>query len=208
MAARRHRIVRACVGIHPWNADRYSAEARRGLMALAGDGEAVAVSEIGLDYVGRRDSEGRYVDEHIEEEIQRAAFRGQLAMAGELGLPVLVHDRAPGHEVLNILEEEGPVEGGAAIHGFSKDAAYAERYVDMGVYLSIGARAISAPGSEALLEAVRDVPLEWLLTETDSARPAGVVAVAERIAELKGLSRAEVGRATTRNLRRLIGLPA
>ena len=207
-AARRHRIVKACVGVHPWNADQYGGEARRRFMELAAEAAVVAVSEIGLDYVGRRDGEGRYVNEYIDKEIQRTAFREQLRMARELGLPVLVHDRTPDQEVLDIFGEEGAAEGGAAIHGFSKNAAYAERCVDMGIYLSIGARAILAPGNEALLEVVRETPLEWLLTETDSGSPEEVVTVAEKIAELKGLSRDDIGRATTRNLSKLIRLSA
>ena len=101
--------------------------------------------------------------------------------------------------------ETGILEFGAAIHGFSKDPEYARRCVDMGVYLSIGKRTIEQ-GEYQFLEAVRQTPLEWLLTETDTGEPAGVVVVAERIAELKGVSLEEVGRVTTRNLRRLVGL--
>ena len=204
--ARKHRIVKACVGIHPWNADQYSEDAQRRLRELTEDAEVVAISEIGLDYVGRRNSEGRYVEQYIDKGIQRTAFREQLKMGKELGLPVIVHDRTPDQEVLNILGEEGAAETGGAIHGFSKNAAYAERCLDMGIYLSIGARAISAPGNEALMEVVKETPLEWLLTETDSGSPEGVLTVAEKIAELKGLSRDEVGRATTRNLRKLTRL--
>jgi TatD DNase family protein len=204
--ARKYSIVKACVGIHPWNADQYSEDAIRRLRELAADAEVVAVSEIGLDYMGRRNSEGRYVEQYIDKGIQRTAFREQLRMGRELGLPVIVHDRTPDQEVLDIIGEEGSAEPGAAIHGFSKDAAYAERCLDMGIYLSLGSRTISAPGNEALMEVVRETPLEWLLTETDSGSPEGVLIIAEKIAELKGLTRDEVGRATTRNLRKLTGL--
>lgn len=206
LTARKYRIVKACVGIHPWNADQYSEEALHRSKELAADEEVIAISEIGLDYVGRRNSEGRYVNEYVDKRIQRTAFREQLRMARELGLPVLVHDRTPDQEVLDILEDDGNAEVGAAIHGFSKDPVYAERCVDMGVYLSIGSRAISAPENEALRAAVRETPLEWLLTETDSGSPEGVLTVAEKIAELKGLTRDVVGQAATRNLKKLTGL--
>jgi len=206
LTARKYRIVKACVGIHPWNADQYSEEALRKIKELAADEEVIAISEIGLDYVGRRNSEGRYVNEYVEKRVQRIAFREQLRMARELGLPVLVHDRTPDQEVLDILEDEGNAEVGAAIHGFSKDPAYAKRCVDMGVHLSIGSRAISATENEALRAAVSETPLEWLLTETDSGSPEGVLTVAEKIADLKGLTRDVVGQAATRNLKKLTGL--
>lgn len=204
--ARKYSIARACVGIHPWNADQYDEESRSRLKALAAHDGVVAISEIGLDYVGRRNREGKYVNEFIDKRIQRAAFEGQLSLARETGLPVLVHDRAPDHEVLDVLEGHGMTGGSAAIHGFSKDQAYAERCVEIGVYLSMGSRAIMSPENEALREAVREMPLEWLLTETDSGNPEGVVAVAEKIAELKGLTKERVGRAATRNLRKLVRL--
>jgi TatD DNase family protein len=118
---------------------------------------------------------------------------------------VLVHDRTPTEEVLDILEEAGILEIGAAIHGFSKGPVYARRCVEMGVYLSIGKRTLEQ-GKAHFLEAVRRTPLSWLLTETDTGDPAGIIGVAERIAELKGVSREEVGRVTTENLMRLVRL--
>ncbi len=75
----------------------------------------------------------------------------------------------------------------------------------MGVYLSIGKRTIEQ-GEKHFLEAIRQTPLKWLLTETDSGDPAGVIGVAEGIAEIKGVSKAEVGRVTTENLKRLVRL--
>ena len=132
-------------------------------------------------------------------------MREQMALAIERRLPVLVHDRTPAEEVLDILEETGILEIGAAIHGFSKGPDYAKRCVEMGVYLSIGKRTIEQ-GETQFLEAVRRTPLEWLLTETDTGDPAGVISVAERIGEIKGVSREEVGRVTTENLKRLVRL--
>lgn len=202
--ARAHLIIKACVGLHPWNAGRYSDEVLESLMELVRHPEVVAVSEIGLDYVGRRDSEGKFVNEFADKEIQRNAFREQLRIAKKSGLPVIVHDRTPEQEVLDILEEEKSLATGVAIHGFSKDSTYAKRCVDMGVYLSIGLRAISSQDNEAFKETVKQIPLSSLLTETDSQNPEGVLTVAKKIAELKGPSTEQVGLTTTQNLRRLI----
>jgi TatD DNase family protein len=203
--ANQHGSVKGCVGIHPWRADTFSPAAIEELRELSQDREVVAISEIGLDYVGRRTTEWEFTEEYVDADIQRRSMREQIALAVERGLPVLVHDRTPTEEVLDILEEAGILEIGAAIHGFSKGSDYARRCVEMGVYLSIGKRTIEQ-GEEQLVEAIRLTPLEWLLTETDSGDPSGVISVAEKIAELKGVSKDEVGRVTTENLKRLVRL--
>jgi len=203
--ARQFEMVKGCVGIHPWRADTYSPETIAEIKTLASKPEVVAVSEIGLDFVGRRTAEWEHSEEYVDPEIQEVSMRVQIGIAKEKELPVLVHDRAPGFEVLDILEDEGIAGVGAAIHGFGKGPEHAKRCVEMGVYISIGKRTIEQ-GEEALLEAIRQTPVEWLLTETDSGDPAGVVVVAEKIAELKGLTTEEVGRITTENLRRLCKL--
>jgi TatD DNase family protein len=200
-----YNIIKACVGIHPWYADEYNEENHRKLRVLADNEEVVAVSEIGLDYAGRMTRQWERSSEVINHEVQRAAFRGQIALAKELGLPILVHDRAHGQELLDILQEEDVSDIGAAIHGFTKDAAYARRAVEMGVYLSIG-RSILREENQPLADAIAETPLDWLLTETDSGDPSGVILVAEKIAEIKGLTKEEVGLAATRNLRNLLGL--
>jgi TatD DNase family protein len=203
--ANQHGSVKACVGIHPWRADTFSHGVIKELLELSQDPEVVAISEIGLDYVGRRTSEWEFTEEYIDREIQKTSMRKQIALAIDRGLPVLVHDRTSTEEILDILEETGILEIGAAIHGFSMGPDYARRCVEMGVYLSIGKRTIEQ-GDVHLLEAVRQTPLEWLLTETDSGDPAGVIDVAEKIAKMKGVSREEVGRITTENLKRLVNL--
>ena len=198
-------IVKGCVGIHPWYADTYSPKNLKKLKELAGNPEVVAISEIGLDYMGRMTPNWERSDEYIDPDLQRVALRGQIGLARELGLPVLVHDRTPDQELLDILEDEGIAEIGAAIHGFTKDPEYARRAVEMGVYLSIG-RSITKGENEVLRETIRQTPLDWLLTETDSGDPLGVLSVTEKIAELKALTRDEVGHAATRNLRKLLRL--
>jgi TatD DNase family protein len=78
------------------------------------------------------------------------------------------------------------------------------RCVDLGFYLSIGLRGILAEENKALREAIKHIPLEWLVTETDSNHPYQVVQVVQKIAKLRDLSVEEVGKITTRNLQRLI----
>ncbi|MGQ9680168.1 MAG: TatD family hydrolase [Candidatus Bathyarchaeia archaeon] len=196
--------VKACVGIHPWNADRYSVEALKKIGDLAKSRGVVAISEIGLDYVGRRNSEGKYVNEYIDRNIQLKLFQDQLKLAKNLGLPAIVHDRTPDEEVLDIIEEIDLSNIGVAIHGFSKDSHYARRCIDMGVYLSIGHRTLLDPDNRTFRDTVSKIPLECLLTETDSGEPEGVIGVIDKIAELKSLDREYVGRTVTDNLKKLI----
>lgn len=226
LTARRFGILKACVGIHPFNADLFNEEALRRLKWLVADEKVVAMSEIGLSYGGRRDRETREMGAPpIDKQIQREAFRGQLRAAKELDLPVIVHDGTPDEEILDILEEEGNTKVGVAIHGFNKNLAYAKRCVEMGVYISIGLgtvglyhknvtepeppggpRRISTSEKEAFSEVIKQTDLKWLLTDSDRDNPEYVLEVAEKIAEMKGLTREDVGRQTTQNLRKLIRL--
>jgi TatD DNase family protein len=202
--ARRFKAIKACIGIHPWNADQYSESALTQLKTLAQEPEVVAISEIGLDYVGRMNQDWIFVPEYIDKAIQRKAFTEQLRLAKEMELPVLVHDRTPDYEVLDTLEQEENVKTGIAIHSFTKDSVYAQRCIRQGFYISIGVRDVFAPENKTLSEVIQCTPLKWLLTETDSPNPVNVVSVAEKIAELKELTPDAVGEATTQNLRHLI----
>jgi TatD DNase family protein len=203
--AGKYDLIKACVGIHPWYADEYSDDNLEVLRGYALNEEVVAVSEIGLDYISRMTRQWERSNRIVDPEIQLAAFRKQIGLARDLKLPVLVHDRAKGEELLDILDDEGIVSVGVAIHGFSKGPDYARRAVKMGVYLTLGRGILSGENHE-LEEAVRQIPMNWLLTETDSGDPSNVILVAEKIAELKGVDREIVGNAATSNLKNLLGL--
>lgn len=202
----KYNFVKACVGIHPWYADQYNENAACCLRKLANNDNVVAISEIGLDYFRRKTLKGNYVNEYLEKKIQRKTFLEQLRLAKELRLPVVIHDNTPDQEILDILRQEGNAEIGVVIHGFSKDVTYVQRCIDMGIYLSIGLRTMTAPLNKMFTEAIENIPLTCLMTETDSGNPADVVIVAEKIAELKGSSKFEVGKASTLNLKKLIKL--
>ncbi len=198
-------IAKACVGVHPWYADEYSGSVGERFSELALDEDCVAISEIGLDFVGRMTHEWVREDRFIDPRIQYEALDAQLGLARELSLPVIVHDRAPGMDILDILEKSGNINTGIAIHGFNKDIDYARRCVDDGMLLSIGLRTIQT-AEPAFIKAVKETPIEYLLTETDSNKPDGVLTVCRLIAELKETTMEEVGRVTTENLMRLCGI--
>ena len=225
LTAKRFSILKACIGIHPWNADLCNVEALRRLKELSSNPQVIAMSEIGLDYFSRRNREKNVFENvHIDEKVQQTAFREQLRLAKEMNLPVIVHDRTSTQEVLDILEDEGNAKVGAAIHGFNKDLAYAKRCEEMGVYISIGfgklmpellatapiqqrprITIVSERERDLLKEVIQQTDLKWLLTDSDR-RGDGVFAIVEKIAEIKGLARDDVARATTQNLKRLVRL--
>lgn len=203
--ARRHEIVKSCVGVHPWYANEYNDDVGDRFRELAKDPECVAISEIGLDFIGRMTHEWVREDRFIDPKIQHNALNMQLGIARELKMPAIVHDRAPRHEMLEILINSGNTDTGLAIHGVSKDIDYARKCVDHGILLSVGLRTIQA-GDPIFINAVAEIPIEYLLTETDSSKPEGVITCCELIGEIKDMPKEDVGAACTRNLKRLLGL--
>jgi len=206
--AHRHAGVFAAVGLHPHDASLWSDEVMERLEELSRCDKVVAVGETGLDFF--RDRSPR--------EAQRRAFREQVRLARRRGLPLVVHDRNAHEEVLSILAEEKAAETGGVIHCFSGDHEMARRAAAMNFLVSVPG-AITYRGSEAQVEAVRRLPLERLLLETDSPflapvphrgrpnEPALVPLVARRVAQIKGLSPEDVARVTTQNALRLFRIP-
>jgi len=204
--ALRHPDIYAAVGVHPHDAAGFNAVVRRELKRLAQEDKVVAIGEIGLDYY--RDRSPR--------EAQRKAFTDQLALARELDLPVIVHDRDAHDDVLAILADAGAGLNGV-LHCFSGDAAMARRCLELGLYISI-AGPVTYPKNDGLQEVVRAISIDRLLVETDCPylapqahrgkrnEPAYVRRTAEKIAELKGLSLQDVARITSLNAWRLFGI--
>ncbi|MFH0809322.1 MAG: TatD family hydrolase [Pseudomonadota bacterium] len=202
--AARHRTVHCSVGLHPHEARFWNAELAAGLRRLAAtQPKVVGWGETGLDF--------HYP--HSPPEAQERAFREQIRLAAECGLPLMLHVREAHQEALRILAEEGA--GRGVLHCFSGGVAVAERVLDMGFYISLAGPLTFGKKATELAEVARVVPLERLLVETDSPylapvpyrgkpnEPAYVVHTAARLAELKGLDPAEVARATTGNARAL-----
>jgi TatD DNase family protein len=201
----KHKIAKACIGVHPWYADEYNSRVEMRFTELAENPDCIAISEIGLDFVGRMTHEWIREDRFIDPKIQYETLDSQLGLARELGLPALIHDRAPSMEILEILEKSGNTNIGLAIHGFSKNIDYARRCVDNGIYLSIGLRTIQN-ADPSYINAIKETPIEYLLTETDSNKPEGVLTVCKIIGEIKETSLEEVGKTTTKNLMRLCNI--
>ena len=198
-----HDIVYPAVGIHPWNAIPVDEEIYRKLREWASHKGVVALSEIGLDFVRNPDTR----------EVQRQAFAEHVRLAKESGLPMIIHCREAHAEMMDILRQYKASDTGGAIHGFSGDETMLRDWLEMGFYISVG-RAITRPEIANLQEVVKRIPPDRLLIETDSSprarpdgtrvQPAAVREVAEKLAELKGVTAEAIGDITLANLKRLL----
>ena len=198
--ARSYDGVFAAVGIHPWNAVPPTDEIRRQLQQLATQEGVVAIGEIGLDYARSPETKA----------VQRELLIYELSLARETGLPANIHCREAHQDMMEILRREGGTGLKGIIHGFSEDEAQLRDWLDLDFYVSIGRRVLAADEVPSLPAAVRQIPLNRLLTETDaagqSASPAEVVSVVQKLASIRGVTDEEIANAATANLKRLLQL--
>lgn len=205
--AARYETVYAVIGIHPHEAKVIDAKTYDALRTLAKNDKVVALGETGLDFFRNLSPRGT--------QIKR--FGEQLDLAGELDLPVVIHDREAHAETVNILQGwKGKRRG--VVHCFSGTKAMARTCLNLGFYISIPGP-VTYPKSEKLREIVKDIPLDRLLLETDCPyltpephrgkrnEPAYVVHTARRIADVKGLPIEDIGRITSQNAKELFRLP-
>jgi TatD DNase family protein len=194
----------ATAGVHPHEARIADEAAYDELRGLARDGRIVAIGEIGLDF--------HY--DHSPREAQREAFRRQIRLARDVGLPIVVHTREADGETADILEQEGATETGGVIHCFTGGLELARRALDLGFLISFSG-IVAFPRAEVIQQVAREVPEERLLVETDAPflappphrgkrnEPAFVVDVARQVAALRGTTAEAVGGLAHRNYARL-----
>ncbi len=205
---RRYAGLHLAVGLHPTEAERYGDELESRLRSAAAEFHAVAIGETGLDY-------------HWKEEtasIQKQAFARQIALAKELDLPFVVHQREAESDTLDVLRAAGPPHRGV-MHCFTSDPAYLHECLDLGLHIGFGG-AVTFRKLKNLHEAVRIAPLDRILLETDAPfmtpsphrgernEPGYLTFIVDRIAELRGVSSDEIARATTANAKALFKLPS
>jgi TatD DNase family protein len=205
--------LRATAGVHPHHAKDFSQEQASVLQVLLANPLVLAVGECGLDYF-------RNFSTH---EQQETAFRRQLQLAVTAGKPVFLHERDAHDMFVGILGDYLPTLHGGVAHCFTGSAAQARRYVDLGLYVGITGWICDERRGEELREAVRHIPQDRLLIETDAPyliprdikpkpkshrnEPMHLPAVLKRLALCRGESVEELAIATTANARRLFGWP-
>ena len=192
--------VLAAIGVHPGRVEGELREQEMGLLReLAGDEQVVAIGEIGLDAQSSRASL----------DVQSVAFRAQLHLAYELGLPVVLHFRGAFRQGLQLMRDERLDLAGAIAHYFVGDLTEAREYVDRGILVSFGKPLLR---SAELAQVAASLPLESILIETDAyprepdrwTEPADVRLVAQKLAEVRRTSMEEVAAVLAANFRRFL----
>ncbi len=206
--AGRHHSVFAAVGMHPHEADRSGPDVISRLRDLCiNSDKVVAVGEIGLDYYRKHSRAGN----------QRDLFRQCLDISKELDLPLILHNREAGRDLLEILRASAPRVLKGVVHCFSGDKRFLEEILALGLHISFtGSITFERPGK--LKELIELVPPERLLLETDSPymspvplrgkrnEPANVRYLLDVYAGAYGLRPEDVARVTTHNANRLFRL--
>lgn len=197
--------IYAAAGFHPENLEDYSEDGIQQIRALLQHPKTIAIGEIGMDYHWKE----------MPPELQKKAFDRQLTLAEELDMPVIIHAREATEDTLEILSRHKGVSG--VMHCFSGSAETAKILVSWGFYIGFTG-VLTFKNARHPVEAVGVIPKERLLLETDCPYMAPVPwrgkrscspmiqSVAERMAEIKGVSPQEMIDIAAENARRLFRL--
>jgi TatD DNase family protein len=197
--AENHKGLYATVGIHPHNANKLNEKTVDKLRELATSPKVVAIGEIGLDFYRNLSPK----------EVQKQAFETQLALAQELKLPVVIHDREAHDEILQTLSRfKGKIKG--VMHCFSGSKEMAQECIDLGFRISFAGN-VTYPKAHGLREIAEWIDLKNVLLETDCPwlspqdmrgkrnEPSFLPMTAQEIANLKYTSVDNLAETTTRN---------
>ncbi len=199
--------VYATVGVHPHEAKTVSDGELKDLLDLHDREKVVALGEMGLDY---------FYD-HSPRQRQREVYSLQIEYALARDLPVVIHARDAVQEAIDILARDFKTYPRGVFHCYAGDYRQATQLLDQGMFVSFGGP-VTFKKNDALRELIDKLPLDQMLIETDSPyltpepfrgkrnAPQHVKLVAERIAQIKGLTQEEIGQVTTANACRLFGI--
>ncbi|QQK74257.1 TatD family hydrolase [Salicibibacter cibarius] len=200
-------FIYATVGWHPVDAVDMAPEDLDWIESLAAHPKVVAVGETGLDYHWDKSPA----------DIQKDVFRKQIALAKNVNLPLVIHGRESQEDIAVIMEEEGLGSAGGIMHCYSGDLETAKRFLALGFHLSFGGP-VTFKNAQMPKDVAKEVPLDRLLIETDCPflaphpyrgkrnEPAYVVKVAEKLAELHGLTYEQLTDVTMNNAKQLFNI--
>ncbi|WP_366923400.1 TatD family hydrolase [Metallumcola ferriviriculae] len=205
--AEKYDNIYAAVGIHPHDADSVTQETLAQLRDLAKREKVLALGEMGLDYYRNLSPKN----------VQQQVFSQQINLAKELKMPIIVHDRDAHQDTIDMLKKEGADQVGGILHCFSGSWQMAKQCLELGFYISL-AGPVTFKNAHRPQEIAKMVPVNRLLVETDCPylapepkrgkrnEPGYVCYIAEKIAEIKHISLAELAFITYNNTNTILGL--
>ncbi|MBO4337296.1 MAG: TatD family hydrolase [Lachnospiraceae bacterium] len=205
---KKYPFIFCALGVHPSECGELTGEDMEWIRQKTSDEKVVAIGEIGLDY---------HFDDDPAPEIQQKWFKEQLILAGQTGLPVIIHSRDAAADTLRVLSENHAEDIGGVMHCYSYSKEMASQFLEMGLYFGIGG-VITFKNGRKLREVVEYIPVEKILLETDCPYLAPepyrgkrncslyLPGVAEAVAAIKGMTTEELISVTTQNAHRLFGL--
>jgi len=204
---RQYEHVYGAVGVHPSETEELNEDNYAWMMEMARNDKCIAIGEIGLDY--------HYPDP--ERDVQKKWFIRQMDMAKELGKPVIIHSREAAADTMDILKMPEFVDIKGVMHCYSYSVEIARELMKMDYYFGIGG-VVTFSNAKKLVEAVKEIPMDRILLETDCPYLAptphrgernsslNLPLVADKIAELKSMSYDEVVDITRDNARRFFNM--
>ena len=205
-------VLWSTAGVHPHHASDYTAQSDALIRRLAAEGRVVAIGECGLDYF--RNFSPR--------DAQLAAFRSQLEIAAETGLPVFLHQRDAHDDFVEVLEPMLPRLSRAVAHCFTGEHESLREYLALGLYIGVTGWICDERRGTHLKEIVTVVPDDRIMIETDAPyllprtirpkpqtrrnEPMHLPEVLRVVAEARGQTGEHVARITTGNAERFFGL--
>ena len=201
----KHQDVSMSVGVHPSDVEPTVPVTVAQLCDLAQHPKVIAIGETGLDYY--------YHPEQAQQ--QQQSFISHILASNQTGKPLIVHTRDARADTIALLRDYKAQQG--VLHCFTEDWDTAKAALDLGFYISLSG-IVSFANAKELKEVAKKLPVDRLLIETDSPylapvpyrgkknEPKYVPAVAQAIADIKGLSLAELASTTTRNFEQLFGV--
>lgn len=205
--AEEYETIYAAVGWHPVDAVDMTDEDLAWIEELSAHPKVVAIGEMGLDYHWDKSPK----------EVQKQAFRKQIALAKKVNMPIIIHNREATQDIKEVLQEENAKEVGGIMHCYNDSAEYVQAFLDMNFYISLGGP-VTFKNAVLPKDVAVDVPLDRLLMETDAPflaphpnrgkrnEPAYVKLVAEKIAELREMPFDELSKITTQNAFTFFGI--
>lgn len=202
--AQRYDGISASVGVHPSDVKQEELITRDTLMSWTREENVVAVGETGLDYYYSRE----FADQ------QQESFIRHLSVAAETNLPVIVHTREAREDTIDLIRAHGSTSSAGVLHCFTESWEMAKQALDLNYYISISG-IVTFKNAQELKDVASKIPADRLLVETDSPylapvpyrgrpnEPKYVRDVAEYVAELRGISFAELAELTSENYFRL-----